>query len=574
MKLFGAAKAIENDDEFAAASASNTSPGDLNARVADLEARLADANDRAVKAEARASRQGAGGDDSAELIKLRQMLDNMPVNVMMCDPQDFTVTYANQTSLDTLKTIEHLLPIKADELIGTCIDVFHKDPSHQRQLLADPKNLPHTAQIKIGDEILDLLVSAIYDDAGNYIAPMLTWSVVTEKAKADADAARLHEMVDNMPINVMMADPVDLTVVYANKTSIDTLRSIEHLLPIKADELVGTCIDIFHKNPSHQRQLLADPNNLPHKAQIALGEHTLALNVAAIMGKDGSYLGPMVSWEVVTEQVALASNMKNAVEVVASAAEEMQASAQSMSSTAEETNTRSMAVAAASEEAAQNVQTVAAAAEELSSSINEISRQVSQSNTISQEAVEQAQKTNVTVQGLAEAAQKIGDVVNLINDIASQTNLLALNATIEAARAGEAGKGFAVVASEVKNLATQTAKATEEIAAQITSMQSVTTEAVTAIDSITNTIGKISEIAAAISTAVEEQGAATSEISQNVAQAAAGTSEVSENIAGVTQAAQESGQSAGQVLDAAKSLAEEGERMRQEVEAFLGKLSS
>jgi methyl-accepting chemotaxis protein len=257
------------------------------------------------------------------------------------------------------------------------------------------------------------------------------------------------------------------------------------------------------------------------------------------------------------------------VKAVTSAATELQATAQSMSATAEQTTRQSSAVAAASEETTQNVQTVASATEELSASIGEISNQVAESTKIVGEAVSQAHGTNDKVQGLAEAAQKIGDVVRLINDIAGQTNLLALNATIEAARAGEAGKGFAVVASEVKTLATQTARATEEIAGQVRAIQEATESSAVAIGDITKTIGRVSEISTAIASAVEEQGAATQEISRNVQQAAQGTQEVSANIGGVTGAASQTGQAAGEVLSAASELGKNGETLRAQVEEFL-----
>ena len=263
------------------------------------------------------------------------------------------------------------------------------------------------------------------------------------------------------------------------------------------------------------------------------------------------------------------TSIKTVIEAVASATTEMRSSAEAMTQTADHTSQQSSAVAAASEEATTNLQTVAAAAEELSASVGEISRQVSESSRIAETAVAEASNTNQKVQGLAEAAQKIGDVVKLINDIASQTNLLALNATIEAARAGEAGKGFAVVASEVKSLATQTAKATEEIGDQIGAIQEATGEAVTAIEGISNVIGQISEISTAITTAVEQQGSATREIAGNVQQAAAGTQEVNSNIVAVSQAAGETGQSAGQVLSAAEELAKQGEVLQSRVDEFL-----
>lgn len=262
------------------------------------------------------------------------------------------------------------------------------------------------------------------------------------------------------------------------------------------------------------------------------------------------------------------------VKGVSTAASEMHASAESLTATAEETSQQSETVAAASTNATSNVQTVASAAEELSSSIQEISRQVSQSTQIAGSAVVEVESTNEKIQGLASAADKIGEVVAMITDIADQTNLLALNATIEAARAGEAGKGFAVVASEVKNLANQTAKATEEISSQISNVQGATQEAVTAIGSIGATISKINEISSSIAAAVEEQGAATQEIARNVEMAANDTTEVSTNIASVTQAAGETGSSAAQMLTASDDLSQQADALHNQVEQFLTQIRS
>jgi methyl-accepting chemotaxis protein len=257
------------------------------------------------------------------------------------------------------------------------------------------------------------------------------------------------------------------------------------------------------------------------------------------------------------------------VKSVAAASTELESAAQTMTSTAEETSRQSAAVAAATEQASANVQTVASASEELSSSVKEIARQVEKSSQISDRAVTEADRTNRQVQALAESAKKIGDVVDLINNIAAQTNLLALNATIEAARAGEAGKGFAVVASEVKTLATQTAKATEEIAGQIASIQSATGESVASIDGIGATIREMSQIASAIAAAMEEQGAATQEISRNAQQAAQGTQEVSSNVTGVNRAATDTGSAAAQVLSSSGELSRNAETLRGELEKFL-----
>jgi methyl-accepting chemotaxis protein len=257
---------------------------------------------------------------------------------------------------------------------------------------------------------------------------------------------------------------------------------------------------------------------------------------------------------------------------VSGSATQLHSSAQSLSALATQTHRQAAAAASASEEASANVQTVASAAEELSSSISEITKRVEDAAHVSGNAVDEAGKVNMLVQGLATAVGKIGEVVNLITDIASQTNLLALNATIEAARAGDAGKGFAVVANEVKSLANQTAKATDEIAAQISAVQGATREAVEGIEGITGTITKISEISSAIASAVEEQGAATSEISRSVQQASEGTKQVASNIEGVTQASTETGGAAEQVLDAAKGLSTQSEHLREDVNRFISQL--
>lgn len=266
---------------------------------------------------------------------------------------------------------------------------------------------------------------------------------------------------------------------------------------------------------------------------------------------------------------AFEARVKGVVDTVASAATEMQATASAMSGTAEETSRQAMVVASASEQASANVQTVASATEELSSSIQEIGRQVTNSSRIASQAVTETRRTSDTMQTLESAARQIGDVIQLINDIAGQTNLLALNATIEAARAGDAGKGFAVVASEVKTLATQTARATEDIQAKVNEIQSATGGAKLAVEGVEKTIATLNEIAGNIAAAIEQQGAATREISSNVQQAARGTQEVNNNISGVNQAAAEAGSAATQVLGSANGLSKEAETLRREVESFI-----
>ncbi|MGE0109672.1 MAG: methyl-accepting chemotaxis protein [Bdellovibrionales bacterium] len=278
------------------------------------------------------------------------------------------------------------------------------------------------------------------------------------------------------------------------------------------------------------------------------------------------------------EMLDLADDLDHSVNTVVTdvgtSTKELKTAADSLAATSQETNRITGTVAAAAEQTSANMQTVATATEELSSSITEISRQVAESTEITNRAVEQAERTDKTVRELAQTAEKIGGVINLISEIASQTNLLALNATIEAARAGEAGKGFAVVASEVKSLATQTAKATEEIVHHIDGVQAATNTTVEEINKIKETINGINEVSTRIASAIEEQGTATQEIARNVSEATEGTKDVSQNIGGVRQGAEETGAVSAQVQTAAASLSEKSGVLRDKVQGFLEKIRS
>ncbi len=382
------------------------------------------------------------------------------------------------------------------------------------------------------------------------------------------------QMLEQMPIGVMMADPRDqFRISYLNRRTVEILRGVEDVLPVKADALEGQSVDIFHRDPETVRGILSDPAKLPYKTRIRLGAETLELNVSAIRDAAGGYVGPMLTWSVVTEQARLADSFEAqvgaVVEAVAASAAQVQSAAQALAGSAETSGQEAAMVAEAGNRASAEVQAVASAAEEMAASVEEITRRVAEAAEVASRAVTETRATDATVQGLSEAAARIGDVVRLIGDIAGQTNLLALNATIEAARAGEAGKGFAVVASEVKGLAGQTAKATEEIARQITGMQQATTQAVEAIRGIGATVERTAEIATAIAAAVEEQGATTREIARSAAQVAESAGTVASRIEAVRRAAGETGEAASALLGAASGLTEQSTALRGRAAEFL-----
>jgi len=499
---------------------------------------------------------------------------------------DGTIISAND---NFLKTLGYSL----DEIKGRHHSLFvedsEKNSADYREFWARlnrGENLPGEYR-RIGKGGKQIVIQASYnpiaDASGKLVKVVKFASDVTEMAKSRAEAARISSMMEQAPINVMFAGP-DFRISYVNPASVKTLKSIESLLPVKADQILGQSIDIFHKRPEHQRKLLADPANLPHRASIQVGPETLDLLVSPIYDQNRKFLGSMVTWEVITQKLKLERDVKENAErekqkaeemakvldqvnasatTLGSSAEELTAVSTQMAANAEETSAQANVVSAASEQVSKNVQTVATGVEEMNSSIREIAKNATESARVAGQAVTAADIANKTISKLGESSSEIGKVIKVITSIAEQTNLLALNATIEAARAGEAGKGFAVVANEVKELAKETAKATEDIGIKIEAIQADTRGAVDSIQQIGKVIAQINDISNTIASAVEEQTATANEMSRNVGEAAKGTAEIAQNITAVAQAAQNTTQGATNAQQAAGELARMATELQQ-----------
>lgn len=731
-------------------------------------------------AKARAAAPAVATDASAFALS---MMENSPTNMMFAD-REFVIRYMNPASLETLRKLEEHLPVRADDIVGASLDIFHKNPSYQRGILADAGNLPRRANIQVGPEVLDLLVSPIRDAAGEYVGAMATWEVITEKVRMEEEVARVTSMMENSPTNMMFADR-DFVIRYMNPASLNTLRGLEGALPVTADQVVGSSLDIFHKNPAYQRGLLETAEHLPRRADIKVGEETLDLLVSAITDGKGEYIGAMATWEVITDRLraereraeaeadtaavnkilsslssatdveqavqsaldtvrtefgwaygsfwkidpadrtlkfdresgdagpefrrvtlqasfaegvglsgrawaqrdlyftpdigemtdcvrapvaqqvgvksgvcfpivvdgevvatmdffatetlqpsaqrlealrnigrlvsqaiarinretaereaaaVLAGKVEQILDVVSAAAagdltreldidgddavgrvaeglrtllatlrtsmgdiggtaESLAAAAGQLTSLAEGmgegasmTSDRAASASSASVQVSASIQTVATAAEEMTASIREIAKNATEAATVATDAVTVASEAQGTVASLGESSAEIGQVIKVITSIAQQTNLLALNATIEAARAGDAGKGFAVVANEVKELAKETAKATEEIGQKIEAIQSDTQGAVSAISRIADVIARINDIQSTIASAVEEQTATTNEIARSVTEAAAGANGIAEDVTQVATAAADTREGAQNTLTSATEL--------------------
>lgn len=466
------------------------------------------------------------------------------------------------------------------------VEPSQRSSMEYRQFWADlAAGTARTGRFKrIGKGAKEVWISCAYSpvfDASGAVHKVIKHATdITDYVAEEFRNLRFASIVENSTSGLMYAD-LDLIIRYMNPSVCTLLRKVEQYLPCSVDLMVGQSIDIFHREPQRIRRIVSDPKNLPMTARIRVGPETLQLTVSSIFDRKNNFLGPMVQWEIVTEKIAtearekaVTENLKQTLETVnknahalASASEQLSNVAQQMSSNSEETAVQANVVAGASEQVSNNVSSVAASAEEMSITVREIAKNASDAARVATSAVKVAEATNRTVTKLGESSLEIGKVIKVITSIAQQTNLLALNATIEAARAGEAGKGFAVVANEVKELAKQTAAATEDISQKIEAIQSDTKAAVTAISQIGEIIAQINDFQTTIASSVEEQAATTNEIARSAGEAARNSAEISGNISGVSAAAKDTTEGANNTLSAAQELARLASELRTVVES-------
>lgn len=447
-----------------------------------------------------------------ELGRVLSMIESCPTNIICGDP-DLTMQYLNPAGRKSLESLGHVLPVKADQVSGRPLTVFFERPEEAARILADPTRMPWSTRSIFGSEIVDFTVSATFDHQRQYIGPMLTWEVMTQRVALEQAAGEAREREQREAAELRRKVDQILEAVHAAATG-DLTRKV----PVSGTDAIG--------------QL-------------------------------GSELGGFFA-----DLRQSIGAMARHAEELAQATEQLSSVNRTVSESAAETSTQAQVVTASSAEVSQSVTTVAAGTEEMGSSIREIAKNAADAARVASEGVHTAEKTTEMMARLGESSREIGKVIKLITSIAQQTNLLALNATIEAARAGEAGRGFAVVANEVKELAKETARATEEIGRKIDAIQGDTNRAVVGIREISGIVTRISEIQTTIAGAVEEQTATTSEMSRNISDAARGSSEISRTIAGVAQAAQVTSEGTSDSQKATARLAAMASDLRRLVSRF------
>lgn len=531
-----------------------------------------------------------------EAARSQSSIDSSATSIMMVD-RDLTITYANESTIRMINEnaviFKQVYPgFEPDNLVGSCIDIFHKDPEHQRRILNDPKNLPWKADIEVGSLKFSLNVSAMMDAKGNYIGNTLEWSDVTEARLAANNAARIQSAIDGSATCMMMIDR-DFVITYANPSTQSMMREnfqvFKEAYPsFNLESLIGTCIDIFHVNPEHQRKLLSDPGNLPYEAEISVGPLFFRLNVSAMRDDAGEYIGNTLEWANITLEKAAEDSINGTIEQVDKRTNELNEATNTMvslsgevarqvseitdetgnaASGAEEMSNTMTSIAAASEQASANINSVAVSTEQMTNSVAEIANNTERARDVTGDAVKNVANASARVDELDSAAKEISQVIEAIVEIAEQTKLLALNATIEAARAGEAGKGFAVVANEVKELAKQTREATADIRVKIENMQTSTESTVAEIGNINSVMNDVNEIVGIIATSVEEQNVATKDIASNISQASTGVKDVTSSVVQAATVSKEIAENLTNVNNGVKGISDSSESLNRSIES-------
>lgn len=498
---------------------------------------------------------------------LKASLSAVRANIFIADPA-LILIYANDCALQTLRgladDIKKAFGIDVDDIVGASIHRFHKDANRVERILNSPSALPHQAEFSFGKVTLQAKINAIRGPKNQLLGYIVNWDNVSEWKD---EQARLKSMLDAIDASQAIIEfELDGTIISANQHFLNAVGYTK-------EEIQGRHHSMF-VDPKYRQ------SNEYKDFWIRLGRGEFQSGEYKRIGKDGREIWLQATYSPIldqnkmpikvvkyasdiTPQVNLRLDIQNVLREVASnatglatASTELSAVSQQMSINAEETAMQSSVASAAAEQVSKNVSTVATASEEMGASIREISKSTHEAARIATTAVKVAESTNAKITKLGESSTEIGNVIKVITSIAQQTNLLALNATIEAARAGEAGKGFAVVANEVKELAKQTAKATEDISRKIEAIQSDTKGAVDAIAQIGQIINQVNDIQNTIASAVEEQTATTNEISRNVVEAAKGSSEIAQNIAGVAQTARSTTEGANNTQVASNELSQ------------------